>query len=175
MFRVNLEGIAGIVAIQSEGRHQQRPIDADRVHRCHHLVAGDLSRPRQESAPRTLRTIPLVGIDLGVNRGTPSCHRTCPFPRPSEYRKSREEARLSPCPLQTERLVDGRSALRRVGVRQQVRGGKTTALEEPQHNGCQMAAKSAAPPDRCRSPTTGERARSGASENVNEVRIVAYR
>ena len=64
MCRVYLECIAGIVAIQSEWRDQQSPIDADRVHRCHHVVAGDLIRTLQESAPRTLRTIPLVGMYL---------------------------------------------------------------------------------------------------------------
>jgi len=31
MFRVHLKGIAGVVAIQREGRHQQRAIDADRI------------------------------------------------------------------------------------------------------------------------------------------------
>src|SRR5215510_5200681 len=95
MFGVDLEGIAGVVAIQSKGRHQQRPSDADGVHRDHHVIAGDLRRPRQEAAPRTLRPIPLVGMDLGVNRGSLRGHRTCSFPRFSEYRKSRAEARLS--------------------------------------------------------------------------------
>ena len=44
----NLQGIAGIVAIHTEQRNQQSTIDADRVHRCRHVVAGDLIRPLQE-------------------------------------------------------------------------------------------------------------------------------
>ena len=50
----------GIVSIHAEWRNQQSPIDADRVHRCHDVVAGDLIRTLQESNPRALRTIPIV-------------------------------------------------------------------------------------------------------------------
>ena len=52
MFSVDLEGVASIVAVHREGRNQQSPVDADCVHRRHHIVAGDLIRTLQEPAAR---------------------------------------------------------------------------------------------------------------------------
>ena len=49
---VHLERIARVVAVHRERRHQDRAIDADGVHRGHHLVARHLRGPDQHAVPR---------------------------------------------------------------------------------------------------------------------------
>jgi hypothetical protein len=63
---VNLFGVAGVVAIHAERRHQNRAVDADGVHGCHHLVAGDLRRPVESADPGAARTIAFIGVHLSV-------------------------------------------------------------------------------------------------------------
>ena len=64
---MNLERIAGIVAVQGERRDQQGGVDADRIHGRGHAVAGDLGRSRQNARPRPPRAIPFIGVDLSVD------------------------------------------------------------------------------------------------------------
>ena len=74
MFRVYLESVAGIVAVHGERRNQQGPVDANRVHRRHHIVASNLIGALQESTPGALRAVTLVRMNLRVNCGSASRH-----------------------------------------------------------------------------------------------------
>ena len=51
--------------------HQNRAVDADRVHGCHHLVAGNLRRPSESAHPRTARVVVFVGVHLSIDRQHP--------------------------------------------------------------------------------------------------------
>ena len=53
MLGMHLKHVAGIIAIHTERRNQQSPVNADRVHRRDHIVAGDLIQTLQGSMPRT--------------------------------------------------------------------------------------------------------------------------
>jgi hypothetical protein len=66
MRRVDLEGVAGVVAVHAEGRDQYGAVDADRVDCGHHLVAGDLCRPVERAHPRAARVVAFIGVNLGV-------------------------------------------------------------------------------------------------------------
>ena len=68
MSGMNLERIAGVVAVQGERRDKHGGIYAGRIHGRDHVVAGDLWRTRKISGPRPTRMIPLIGVDLSVNR-----------------------------------------------------------------------------------------------------------
>lgn len=50
MLGLHLDRVAGVVAVHREGRHQDRAVDADRIHRRDHLVAGRLGRPASTAA-----------------------------------------------------------------------------------------------------------------------------
>ena len=50
-----------------ERRHQQRAVDTDGVHGCHHVVAGDLRRSAQNAGPGSARMIAFVGVHLGID------------------------------------------------------------------------------------------------------------
>ena len=67
MLLVHREHVAGVVAIDRERRDQQRPIDANRIHRRDHVVAGDLLGPGQERAPGILRSVAFIGMDLAID------------------------------------------------------------------------------------------------------------
>jgi hypothetical protein len=66
MRREDLKGIAGVTAIHAERRDQYGTVDADRVHRGHHLVAGDLRRPVQCADPGAARVVAFIGVNLGI-------------------------------------------------------------------------------------------------------------
>ena len=66
MGRVDLYGVAGVVAVHAERRDQYRAVDADGVHGRHHLVAGNLGRAVEGADPRPARVVALVGVNLGV-------------------------------------------------------------------------------------------------------------
>src|SRR6266481_1059120 len=56
---LHLHGIAGVVAVHGKGRDEDRAVDADFVHRLHHLVARDVIGPVRHTVPRSLRSIRL--------------------------------------------------------------------------------------------------------------------
>jgi len=66
MRRINLKGIAGVVAIHGKRRHQHGAVDTDGVHRGHHLVAGNLRRAVENTGPGASRVVALVSVDLGI-------------------------------------------------------------------------------------------------------------
>jgi hypothetical protein len=66
MRRINLKGIAGVVAIHGKRRHQHGAVDTDGVHRGHHLVAGNLRRAVENAGPRASRMVALVSMNLGI-------------------------------------------------------------------------------------------------------------
>jgi hypothetical protein len=45
---------------------QNRAVDADSVHGCHHLVAGDLRRPGESADPGSTRMVAFIGVHLSV-------------------------------------------------------------------------------------------------------------
>ena len=67
MFGVYLQRVTRVVAVHCVRRDQQRAIDPDRIHRHHHVVAGDFGRTRKNSGPGALRAVPFVGVDLRID------------------------------------------------------------------------------------------------------------
>ena len=60
--------IAGVVLVHRDRRDIDRAVDADLIHRRHHLVAGDVSGPVFRNAvPRPLRRVRGIGVDLGID------------------------------------------------------------------------------------------------------------
>ena len=72
----HLLGIAAVVAVHREGRDEDRAVDADLVHRRHHLVAGHVRRPVRHGGPGPLGRVGLVGVDLRID----DRHREPPMP-----------------------------------------------------------------------------------------------
>src|SRR4029077_15406245 len=66
VLREDLNGVARVVAVHAEWRHQHGSVDPDVVHRSHHLVAGDLGRPLQRADPRTARVIAFISVNLAI-------------------------------------------------------------------------------------------------------------
>ena len=64
----HLDRIARVVAVHGERGDQQRAVDADGVHRRHHVVARDLRRAVQHRGPGPAGMIALVGVNLGIDR-----------------------------------------------------------------------------------------------------------
>ena len=64
---VDLDRVARIEAVHGVGGDQQGPVDADRVHRGDHVVAGDLRGAGENPRPGAARAVALVGMDLGVD------------------------------------------------------------------------------------------------------------
>src|ERR1041385_2411622 len=62
-----LDRVARVVAVHRKGRDEDRAVDADLVHRRHHFVAGDVSRPVRHGGPRPRRRVRLIGMDLGID------------------------------------------------------------------------------------------------------------
>ena len=56
---------------------EDRAVDADLVHRRHHLVSRDVIGPVRHTVPGSLRSVRLIGMDLGID----NCHRGNPFVR----------------------------------------------------------------------------------------------
>ena len=65
---MDLEGVARVVAVHGERRDQQRAVDADGVHRRHHVVARDLGRAVKNRGPRPARMVAFVGVNLDIDR-----------------------------------------------------------------------------------------------------------
>ena len=68
-FGVHLDRVARVVAVHGERRDQQCAIDADGIHRRHHVVARDFGGPVQDGGPGPAGVIALVGVHLGVDDG----------------------------------------------------------------------------------------------------------
>src|SRR5882757_1025191 len=66
---LHFHGIAGVVAVHGKGGDEDRAVDADLVHRRHHLVTGDVIGPVRHSVPGPLRSVRLIGMDLGIDNG----------------------------------------------------------------------------------------------------------
>ena len=64
---LHLHRIAGIVAVQRKRRDEDRAVDADLVHRRHHLVTRDVVGPVRHRVPGPLRAVRLIGMDLGID------------------------------------------------------------------------------------------------------------
>ena len=72
---LHLHRVAGVVAVHGKGGDEDRAVDADLVHRRHHLVAGDVIGPVRHAVPGPLRRVGLIGMDLGIDDG----HRSGSF------------------------------------------------------------------------------------------------
>jgi hypothetical protein len=64
---LHLERIARVVLVERKGRDENRPVDADPVHRGDHLVAGDVGRPVRHAVPGALGRVRFVSVDLRVD------------------------------------------------------------------------------------------------------------
>src|SRR5207248_6758825 len=64
---VDLECIAGVVAVHSEGRDQHRAVYPNGVHRGHHVVARDLRRASQDTGPGATRMVAFIGVHLRID------------------------------------------------------------------------------------------------------------
>ena len=53
---LHFHGIAGVVAVHRKGGDEDRAVDADLVHRRHHLVTRDVIGPVRHTVPGPLRT-----------------------------------------------------------------------------------------------------------------------
>ena len=70
---LHVHGVAGVIAVHRKRGDEDRAVDADLVHRRHHLVAGDVIGPVRHGVPRPFRRVCLIGMDLGIDNG----HRGC--------------------------------------------------------------------------------------------------
>src|SRR5262249_55717047 len=71
-----LDRIAGVVLVHGKGGYEDRAVDADLVHRRHHLVTGDVFGPVWHAMPGAFRRVRLVYMDLGIDdrhRHAPLC------------------------------------------------------------------------------------------------------
>jgi len=66
MLPVDLERIAGVVAVHREGRDQHRAVHPNGVHRGHHGVARDLRRAGQDAGPGAARMVAFIGVHLRI-------------------------------------------------------------------------------------------------------------
>src|SRR6266702_8951703 len=66
MLPVDLERIAGVVAVHRKGRDQHRAVHPDSVHRGHHVVARDLRRAGQDAGPGATRMVAFIGVHLRI-------------------------------------------------------------------------------------------------------------
>src|SRR5262249_16803859 len=63
---LHFDRIAGIVAVQGEGGDEDCAVDADFVHRGHHLVTRGVIGPVRYAVPGSLRGVGLIGMDLRI-------------------------------------------------------------------------------------------------------------
>jgi hypothetical protein len=61
--------ITGVVTVHGKGGDEDRAVDADFVHRRHHLVTGHLIGPVRHAVPGSLRRVRFIGMDLGIDDG----------------------------------------------------------------------------------------------------------
>jgi len=61
--------IAGVVAVQGKSGDEDRAVDADFVHRRHHLITRNVIGPVGHSVPGSLRSVRLISVDLRIDDG----------------------------------------------------------------------------------------------------------
>ena len=91
MRALHLHRIAGVILVHGEGGDEDRAVDADLVHRRHHLVASHVIGPVRHAVPGPLRRVRLIDVDLGINdrhRGAPLCEASLAF-TPGNHRMPR--------------------------------------------------------------------------------------
>jgi hypothetical protein len=67
VLRFDLKHVTRIVLVHRERRDQYRTVNADGIHRCHHLVTRHLVRTDQHAGPRPFRAVTFVAVDLRVD------------------------------------------------------------------------------------------------------------
>src|SRR6266446_1096275 len=84
MLPVDLERIAGVVAVHRKGRDQHRAVHPNGVHRRHHIVARDLRRAGQDTGPGTAWMVAFIGMYLRIYyHHDVTSHEDGFFPAPS--------------------------------------------------------------------------------------------
>jgi hypothetical protein len=97
---LHFHGIAGVVAVQGKGGDEDRAVDADLVHRRHHLVSRDVIGPVRHTVPRSLRRVRLIGMDLGIdNRHRGSSSVPGEFGQCSRFVSRGQRRRALPVPM----------------------------------------------------------------------------
>ena len=66
---LHLDRITGVVLIHGKGGYEDRAVNADRIHRYHHLVASDMVGPVRYRVPGAVRRVGGIDMDLGINNG----------------------------------------------------------------------------------------------------------
>src|SRR5713226_6458351 len=64
---LHLHRIARVVAVHGKGGDEDRAVDADLVHRRHHLVTRNVIGPVRYIVPGSLRSVRLISVDLGID------------------------------------------------------------------------------------------------------------
>src|SRR5262249_52950552 len=59
--------ITRVVTVHGKGGDEDRAVDADLVHRRHHLVTRDVIGPVRHTVPGSLRSVCLISVDLGID------------------------------------------------------------------------------------------------------------
>src|SRR5262249_8789095 len=59
--------ITRVVAVHGKGGDEDGAVDADLVHRRHHLVTGNVIGPVRHIVPGSFRSVRLVSVDLGID------------------------------------------------------------------------------------------------------------
>ena len=67
MGALHFHRIARVVAVHGKGGDEDRAVDADLVHRRHHLVTRDVIGPVRHTVPGSLWRVRLIGVDLGID------------------------------------------------------------------------------------------------------------
>ena len=92
---LHFHGVAAVVLVHRKRRDEDRAVDADLVHRRHHLVAGDVRRPVRDPKPGSLRGVCLIGVDLGIDDHSGS-RLSFGMPAAQQRRPGRSQRRPSP-------------------------------------------------------------------------------
>src|SRR5687767_13490766 len=66
MCLLHFDRVAGVVPIHRKGGDEDRAVDADLVHRLHHLVTRDVVGPVRHTLPRPTRRVRLIDMDLRI-------------------------------------------------------------------------------------------------------------
>src|SRR5262249_23947853 len=64
---LHLHRIARVIAVHGKGGDENRAVDADPVHRRHHLVTRHVIGPVRHGVPGPFWRIRLVSVDLGID------------------------------------------------------------------------------------------------------------
>src|SRR5262245_39367524 len=59
--------ITRVVAVKGKGRDEDRAVDADFVHRRHHLVTRNVIGPVRHTVPGSLRSVRLISVNLRID------------------------------------------------------------------------------------------------------------